>query len=467
MKGNDPLLMEAAARRILFGNRDASETTPAVTTTARSVKTLVAQLSTESIANYPTEAPRRANRKSLNSLHENWPAPMRPEAYYGVIGELIRMIEPHSEADPSALLVQMLVGVGNLMGRSAHFIAEADIHFTSLYAVIVGMTSKARKGTSWGQVRRVLGDVDRAWVEDCIGSGLSSGEGLIATVSGHKADKRLLVFEAEFARVLQVWRREGNTLSAIMREAWDTGSMRVMTRKDPLSTTDAHISIIGHITHDELRRLLTDTAAANGSANRILWTCARRSKLLPEGGSLQSVDFSRGIDRLRAGAEFSRRCGVFRFDTDARCLWHEMYGELSEGRPGMLGAVTSRAEAQVMRLAVIYAVLDCAGQIRREHLIAALAVWKYCEDSAKFIFGSTLGDAAADEILRTLRQHPAGMSRTEIRDYFGRNKSADDIVLALAVLQEYGLARVEFGEQGAPGRPIERWFSIAITPKTT
>src|SRR5438309_1857285 len=57
----------------------------------------------------------------------------------------------------------------------------------------------------------------------------------------------------------------------------------------------------------------------------------------------------------------------------------------------MAGAMTSRAEAQVMRLAMIYALLDCSEAIRVEHLEAALAVWQYAEASVNHVFGGSAG----------------------------------------------------------------------------
>ena len=153
-------------------------------------------------------------------------------------------------------------------------------------------------------------------------------------------------------------------------------------------------------------------------------------------------------------------------DHEARATWADVYPELSEGKPGLLGAVTSRAEAQVLRLSMIYALLDRSPVIRREHLLAALALWEYAEASAKFIFGDSLGDPLADELLRALRCNPAGLTRTEIRDLFGRNKDATYIDRALTLLVELGLARWQPESTG--GRPAERWRAVrGGTTKTT
>ena len=140
-----------------------------------------------------------------------------------------------------------------------------------------------------------------------------------------------------------------------------------------------------------------------------------------------------------------------------------MYPELSVGCPGILGAVTGRAEAQVTRLSSVYALLDGAHVIRPEHMTAALALWQYAFDSARFIFGDAIGDPVADAILNALRACREGMTRTEIRDLFGRNKSAAGIDRALVVLIENGMARRTEEKTGTAGRPIERWFASADT----
>ena len=54
-------------------------------------------------------------------------------------------------------------------------------------------------------------------------------------------DKRRLVVEPEFAQTLKVLAREGNTLSAIVRQAWDGEPLQTIVRNDPLRATGAHI----------------------------------------------------------------------------------------------------------------------------------------------------------------------------------------------------------------------------------
>src|SRR5207245_6802718 len=116
----------------------------------------------------------------------------------------------------------------------------------------------------------------------------------------------------------------------------------------------AHISISGHVTKDELLRHLDRTEMANGFANRFLWLCVKRSKLLPRGGAIGQVDFTPILNALSGAVNFARGVGEMTRDEDAWNLWVSVYPVLSEGGPGLLGAVLSRAEAQVTRLSCIY-----------------------------------------------------------------------------------------------------------------
>jgi hypothetical protein len=147
-----------------------------------------------------------------------------------------------------------------------------------------------------------------------------------------------------------------------------------------------------------------------------------------------------------------------RRDEEARALWRQVYPKLSEGRPGLAGSVTARAEAQVARLACIFALLDLSSVVQVEHLRAALALWSHCEQSVRYIFGDSLGDPIADEILRALRQSADGLTRTHIRDAFKRNKNTAVIGPALDILVEYGLA--SYAMEATGGRPAERWRAL-------
>lgn len=268
-------------------------------------------------------------------------------------------------------------------------------------------------------------------------------------------DKRLLVLEAEFASVLKMVARDGNTLSPLVRCAWDGKPLQALTKNSPARATGAHIAIVSHITAHELVRLLNATEAANGFLNRFLLFMVRRSKLLPEGGRIDEVDWEPLLTRLRAAIDAARQAGRVGFDEPARRRWWELYPTLTEPQDGLAGAVCARAEAHVVRLALLYALLDQARQIELAHLEAALALWEYAAASARWVFGDSLGDPLADEIYRALLDEPDGLTRSQVRDLFSRNRRSKDIGQALERLATTG--RVHAERQHQRGRPAELW----------
>jgi hypothetical protein len=411
-------------------------------------------------------------QRSAGSAHSDqderepapWPA-LREAALYGLAGDIVRTILPHTEADLVAVLLNILAYFGNAAGGTPHARVGSKRHALNLYAVYVGATAKGRKGTSMSEVDDLFERVDKDWHDKCVKSGLSSGEGVKyhirdasekCTKDGFPidegvADKRLLAVESEFASVLKVAAREGNTLSPVLRQGWDGDRLINLTKNDPVQVSRPHVSIIGHITSSELRRYLTETEMANGFGNRILWACVRRSQLLPDGGDLPH--WGQIVQRLHDALSFARKCArpVVR-DEQARAIWHRVYGPLSEGKPGLLGALTSRAEAQVLRLSVVYAVMNGSAVVTADHLLAALAVWDYCEASARYLFGDATGDPVADRILTSIRAAGSGgLALSDISDLFDRHQKSGRIQAALSDLEETGM--VDRRTEPTEGRP--------------
>jgi hypothetical protein len=401
-----------------------------------------------------------------------WPEPPEQEAFFGLPGKIVAAIEPTSEADRTALLAQTLVMFGSVIGRTGHAVVEADRHYCNEYLVLVGRTSKARKGVSYGRVFDLFKGFDPAWTEDCIQSGVATGEGIVwrvrdatyKTVDGVEevvdpgvTDKRLLIYEPEFASVLKQTERPGNIVSPVLREAWDRGTLGRLTKSCPTKATGAHISLIAHTTAAELSRLLTETEAANGFANRHIFLCAERSKVLPEGGRVDGEAAAGLVAELWAAVEFAKTVGEVTRDAAARELWAGVYGPLSEGQPGLSGAMLARGEAHVLRWSVIYALMDKSKVVCKAHLMAALALWDYAERSVRHVFGDSTGDPIADDTLRLLRQSPDGLTRTDIRNYFGKHVYGEALAKSLGVLLAAKLVRREEKQTG--GRPAERWFA--------
>lgn len=384
-----------------------------------------------------------------------WPE-MGSDAFIGLAGDIVNEVDKYTEADRKAVLLHTLAAFGNVIGNGPHMIVNADRHTAKIDVVLVGETSKGRKGTAWSAPREILRRCDEPWVEDRIRSGLSTGEGLIFHVRDAAdkdegvSDKRLLVVEPEFSAMLRIMAREGNSLSQRIREAWDSDKLTNLTKNSPLTATGVHFSLIGHTTITELLRYLDNTEMGNGFANRFLFCCVKRSKLVPDGDPFPVDLLDKLGARMRDVVEWSRNMESMSRDSLASEFWHKVYGVLSEGKPGLSGAILNRAEAQVLRLSLIYALLDKSRSISIKHVQAGLSVWDCCEQSVLYIFGDKIGDPVADKIITELRKHQE-MTRDEIINMFNRHRT-DQVDRALAMLERIG--RIQSEQKPTGGRPV-------------
>ena len=383
-------------------------------------------------------------------------------ALHGLAGDFVRILAPHTEADPAAILVHTLCAFGCAVGPGPMVLVESSEHPARLNALIVGETARGRKGTAKDRVHYLFRQADDEWISRALISGLASGEGLINALKdrdeGEVVEKRVLVSEAEFARVIAAASRDGSILSAVIRDAWDSGRLQNLTRKEPLKAHGCHVSIVADITAEELRMKLSTNEIANGFLNRFLIVSAKRAQKLPHGGSLTDFDFAPIARRLHVALEAARpRRRVTR--TEAADRWWERWYHAVPDEGGLLGAVTARAEAQMLRLSLVYALLDGAEYIDIPHLVAAEAVWNYAHASAQYVFGESLGDPNAQKFLDEARDaYPEGLDgAAQDRATNGRRTAAirDSLV-------KQGLIRVE--EIPGGGRPKVIAFAVPSTP---
>jgi hypothetical protein len=414
-----------------------------------------------------SEAARSCTLDGVLSAPPGWPAPPGPEAWSGTAGVIAETIAPHTEADPVAVLAQLLVGAGAIVGRGAWLQIEATRHHPNEFVVLVGDTARARKGSSWDHVARVLHRADPGLAARTR-TGLSTGEGLIWAARDADgsdpgaADPRLLVVEPEFVTVLKASGRDINTLSPVLRAAWDGRPLALLTRTAPARASGAHISVVGHITGAELAHHLSAVEAANGFLNRFIFIACRRQRLLPDGGNADPLAGTGIPERLGADLAAARRAGHITLDIAAAVEWRDIYTRLAhEPDDGIAGALCARAEAHVLRLAMLYALVDGQTTIRAGHLRSGLALWDYAARSAAWATGGATGDPLAEQIHAALTASPDGLTRTQLRDLFNRNQPAARVDAALAALAQAG--RTQRRRQHTAGRPAEIWAATNPT----
>jgi hypothetical protein len=316
-----------------------------------------------------------------------------PEMFPGLVGELTTAATAESEAHTAAVASQFLVMFGNAVGRGPHFYVAETRHGMQEFCLVVGPTATGRKGDARHLAQAIIAGADPTWAETCIRSGLSSGEGVIYHVRDAEsgidpktgketvrdvgiADKRLLVVETEFSQPLKMFRREGNVLSDVLRDAWDGKALLgTLVKNNPTQATGAHVSVIGHTTREDLRSYLTDLDIANGLANRFLFVAVERPKLVPSPPRIPDAVRKTLARRTKAALDHARGVGFLPRTTGAERLWCQLYPKLSTERPGLEGALLARGPAHVIRLAALFALLEKATAVDVPHLTAATAWW--------------------------------------------------------------------------------------------
>jgi Protein of unknown function (DUF3987) len=413
-----------------------------------------------------------------------FPEPMATPAFDGVMGKIVNLVTgDQSELCREAVVVQTLVMMGNIVGRESYFWQEAE-HHTNEFAVIVGRTSSGAKGGSIRAVKSLLKAVDIQYVIGKCSGGFQSGEavvdairdeyenihddGEIETIPGVD-DKRLMMIEEEFSRLLKLGARQGSILSEIMRCSFDSdGELRARSKKHPAIATYPHVSLIGHITPEELQVCMKNADVYNGFANRILWCASKRARKVPRPKRVNWANHADIVNHIKSAiSEF----GPNRTETvdasmqldwseEALDVWDDFYmtnEAEAESTGGALSAVVARGKAHVLRLSMIYAILARSWEIQPDHVESAKAVWEYCKASARWAFGDSSGNRLSDTILWALKRRRV-LTRTQINTEVCRgNITATEIDQALGVLRESGLADFTTEKNPHGGRPKETW----------
>lgn len=333
-----------------------------------------------------------------------WPEPPRAEALVGLAGDLVRAVADHTEADPVGILGSIIATFGALVGHG-RYIYQGSSQAANVFVALVGDSATGRKGTAGSLVREAFSVARGGW-DSILVPGLGSGEGLIRRLKPSEdgsVEHRALIYETELGRLLSSMGRDGSTLSPILREAWDGGPLgRHLARSSELVTWH-HVGLLAHITPVELRAKLSGIDAANGFGNRFLWLLVRRTRLVPFPGNPRAL-LEPYAAQLRAALDAAQDPAEMTWSDAAASRWEWIYAELhAYPRLGLAGSITARAEAQIVRLALIYALLDGSPAIDEAHLEAGLALWEYAERSARYLFGESTGNRHADLVLRLLR----------------------------------------------------------------
>ena len=419
------------------------------------------------------------------------PPPIGEAAFIGPLAHWIEELEPHTECSRDNLLAQGLTTWSAMAGRRRYSYLEKDL-FANLFSIVLGSSAFARKGTAFGHAKRFFHElINPEW--HGIIDNWQSGEALVYHVRDETRkrnragievtddpgilDKRILAAEEELAHLFRADSRPGSTLLSVLRQAWDCPHfLRNTTKKNPTVATDPYISLLGHMTQEEIVSV-ERTAISNGFLNRCLWFYAAQARRI---ANARPIVYSPGLikefhDALRFGLG-GNDVEVMALDLEpvlvplsleAQEWWNEFYLNIFDSREETTGKVIARTPSQIRKVALNYSTLDLSEEIKLPHLLAAKAIVDHSSAYAAIIFRSFTPNKLADKIFRYLqRKFPEGKTRSEIRRSVTNDHAPmAEIVEAIQALVGDSLVRCEV-LRNSQDKTIERWHCKTVNSVT-
>lgn len=345
---------------------------------------------------------------------------------YGLIGDVAHAGSEGTETNAAAIAANFMAYLSCAIGRGAYLPIGNTRHHARLFCLHIGRSGRGRKGDAVSLVLRIdqaLREMNEAFAPQVHRGGLSTREGLVALMhDGYRQgrqdvpaidDKRLWVVESEFANVLHQGRRDGNTLSAALRDCWDGVDLKPATKSNRLYASDPHVCLSGAISPGELTGLMSARDLTNGFANRFLMIWAERSRMLPFPKETPQAVVEHLARRMLEVLAFVRadRHGereYLRMELSPQAQWRyaQLYrGELNDDLgDGTVGALLERRAPMLLRLAMLMALTDLQTRIDVPHIDAAMAWIRHATASVRFVFVSAAEEAKVAQVLELSRR---------------------------------------------------------------
>lgn len=358
--------------------------------------------------------------KATTAVHRNAPQP-DPACLYGLIGDVARVGSDGTETNAVAIAANFMAYLSCAIGRGVYLPIGNTRHHARIFCLHIGRSGRGRKGDAVSLVLRIdraLRAIDEAFAPQVHRGGLSTREGLAALIHDRYRqgrqdvpaieDKRLWVVESEFANVLHQGRRNGNTLSAALRDCWDGVDIKPATKTNRIDASDPHVCLSGAISPAELTALMSARELTNGFANRFLMIWAERTRILPFPKETPEATVELLAARTRDVLAFVRadqhgQCDHLRMELSPQAQWRyaQVYrGELNDDLgDGAVGAMLERRAPMLLRLAMVMALTDLQPRIDAQHIDAAMAWIRHATASVRFVFISAAEEAKLAQVL--------------------------------------------------------------------
>jgi hypothetical protein len=426
------------------------------------------------------------------------PRPKLPAiALHGQLGRMAEAACSNSEAVPASVAIHILARFAATLGRTAYIQIGDHKRHLRMFSLIVGPTAKGRKGTSSEMPNRLFESVHSDYL---VSAGflplekltaLSTGEGLIQKVrdpyswtTGDKehndpgvSDKRLLCDISEFAGVLAQGRREGATLSTVLRDAFDGVVMTTPSATAFRRASDTHVCVVGSVPETEIVKNLNDVEKTNGFANRFPMFYSARTKIVPSPKPTDPMLMAQFARHVADAIWFGSRVGLVEMDDDALSLWETtLYRRIEDQTyPELIDSLLGRRSLHTMIFAALIALFDHKSKIDADHLLAADAWMEYWEQTVLFVFSTAESNEKAikdkalqDQLVKMIDElggvkvsHTA-LATKATNKYQRRDLTAVDVKRAMEALQRESPPRIHTETMTTAGRPANYYTLIDL-----
>lgn len=407
-------------------------------------------------------------------------------ALEGILKEIADAACANTEAVPITVAVHTLALFSAMLGRTAYIQIGDQCRHLRMNSLIVGPTSKGRKGTSTDNPNQLFSIVHRSPELPIFMSaeplkklgGLATGEGLISLVRDdyvdrtgevHEGvkDKRLFVDVSEFAAVLAQSRKENSSISMVIRDAFDGCVLVNPTKTSYTQSTGSHIVIVGSIPETELVKLLSNTDITNGLANRFPMFYAVREKLVANPSRTDPALMECLAARLVKALSNAVTLGEVPMTPAAQAKWADIYIELNQRTyPPAVASLMARVEVYARIFSTLLALINCESVVDCKHLDAALAWINYWEQSVMFVFSNSQQSEQAElhkvidaKVLQGLRElggkNVTHTDLTKRLTHNGKSKTINGKLIQVAIerLQRASPSPVTVTRLDTTGRP--------------
>lgn len=374
---------------------------------------------------------------------------MSEDAFYGLAGKMAMEISPINGISKEAVLFQFLICMSTLCAHKFFYSIGGKRIYSADYLVLVGNTGSSKKGTSFSDVKYFFDKFYPEFSTQRLKTGVNSGEGLINSIrdrvtsieKNEKGKERevtkdegalskiVLFLETEFSRLLKAGKRDGSTVTECYRNAWDGVPLEINTSQRSIRSTDYCVSLIAHITPKELRSLVSDIDSSNGYLNRFMFCLISGGEPKPFPESFDRVNFS-FINEFSELLSFinSMDNGEVVLADNAKDLYLEIYNEFYYRSEDKITELISRNTQHLLKMAMLYAIIDQSPVISNEHLKAAKALIDYSAASIQELFGNDILSKKESKVLKYLSTQEGKSTRGKIQsDCFKNNSSKEEL----------------------------------------